>query len=313
MTISTGEMVHLVVEEIFNRGDVEMADALFAKDYVNHGGLITDLVQGPEAIKLSVALYRSAFPAFQIAVDGLTSEDGAIILRWVAHNGSPFVDEPPATSCVLKGITRCRVENGKIAESWTVWDNRSALVKLSAMAASRGGDQATELGGAGSQEREPRMTNDRDNEAAEHALLNVFLGKWNTEGEQHAGPFGPDATFSAVETYERLTGDLFMVHRLDGRFGDNKAASIEIIGHDASDHSYPTHTYYDDGTTNEWRSREDAGTWTLTGDSQVEGKSLKVRCTTVFSDAGNTRTGKWEYSSDGSKWASFMDARATRA
>jgi ketosteroid isomerase-like protein len=42
-------------------------------------------------------------------------------------------------------------------------------------------------------------------------------------------------------------------------------------------------------------------------------KSLKVRCTTVFSDAGKTMTGKWEYSSDGSKWQTFWDVRATKA
>ena len=50
------------VEAIWNRGALEAADALFAPDYVNHGGLIPDLVRGPEAIKVGVALYRTAFP-----------------------------------------------------------------------------------------------------------------------------------------------------------------------------------------------------------------------------------------------------------
>ena len=42
-------------------------------------------------------------------------------------------------------------------------------------------------------------------------------------------------------------------------------------------------------------------------------KSLKVRCKTVFSDAGSTMTGKWEYSSAGSKWQTFWDVKATKA
>src|ERR1700730_10246869 len=90
LTISTGELVHLIIEEIWNRGELELADVVFTDDYVNHGGLIPDLVRGPEAIKLSVVLYRSAFPTFQIAVDELTAEGEAIVLRWVAHSGPPL-------------------------------------------------------------------------------------------------------------------------------------------------------------------------------------------------------------------------------
>jgi len=128
-TISTRELVHLVIEEIWNRGKLELADTLFTDDYVNHGGLIPDLVRGPEAIKLSVALYRSAFPAFQITVDELTTDKEAIVLRWVAHSGLPLMDGSAPRKGGLRGITRCRLRSGKIAESWTVWDRTIALVQ----------------------------------------------------------------------------------------------------------------------------------------------------------------------------------------
>ena len=146
LTISTGELVHLVIEEIWNRGELELADALFAHDYVNHGGLIPDLVRGPEAIKLSVVLYRSAFPTFQIAIDEVTSERDATVLRWVAHSGPPLMDGPAPRNGGLRGITRCRLQSGKIAESWTVWDSRTALVRLGAMTRelTRDGDDGVE-------------------------------------------------------------------------------------------------------------------------------------------------------------------------
>ncbi len=128
--ISTRELVHLVIEEIWNRGELELADELFTQDYVNHGGLIPDLVSGPEAIKLSVALYRTAFPTFQVAVDELSTDKGAIVLRWVAHRGPPpLVDGPSSRKGCVRGITRCRLRDGKIAESWTVWDRTVALVQ----------------------------------------------------------------------------------------------------------------------------------------------------------------------------------------
>jgi hypothetical protein len=146
----------------------------------------------------------------------------------------------------------------------------------------------------------------------EYRRLDVFVGKWKMEGLQYDGPFGPAAKVSAVETYEWLTGGFFLVHRLDGRLGDAEIACIEVIGQDASSQSYPRQSFYSDGKTNIWRTQEDNGTWTLTGDAPMEDKSLKVRSTTAFSDSGNKMTAKWEYSSDGSRWQTFWDVDATK-
>ena len=146
-----------------------------------------------------------------------------------------------------------------------------------------------------------------------HRRLDVFLGKWNMEGQQYDGPAGPAAKITAVETYEWLTGGFFLVHRFEGRVGDSEAACIEIIGHDASRQNYPTHSFYSNGTTSEWHTREHDGIWTLTGHWPMAGRSVRVRCTTVFSDSGNTMTGKWEHSSAGSEWQTFWEVKATKA
>jgi hypothetical protein len=147
----------------------------------------------------------------------------------------------------------------------------------------------------------------------EHRRLDVFVGKWNMEGEQYEGPVGPAAKVTAVQTYEWLTGGFFLVHRFEGRVGEAEAACIEIIGHDASSRSFFLRSFYNDGKTNEWQAREQDGSWMLTGEWQIGGKAMQVRCTIRFSDAGNTMTGKWEHSSDGSKWQTFWDVRATKA
>jgi hypothetical protein len=143
--------------------------------------------------------------------------------------------------------------------------------------------------------------------------LNVFVGAWKAEGQQHQGPIGPAAKITAVETFEWLAGELFLVHRFDGRVGEGEAACIEIIGHDAESQSYPTHTYYNNGIVHDWQSQERDGIWTLSGEWQMAGKAMKVRCTTVFSDGGDTRTAKWEISRDGASWQTFWDVTATKA
>jgi hypothetical protein len=126
-------VVRRVVEHIWNRGDLALADRLFAVEYLNHGGLIVDLVRGPEAIKLSVALLRTAFPAFRITIEGLTTEGVTVTLCWVAENGSPT---SPAMTNVsdqggrLTGTTLSSLADGKIVESWTDWDQAHVLQRL---------------------------------------------------------------------------------------------------------------------------------------------------------------------------------------
>lgn len=145
-----------------------------------------------------------------------------------------------------------------------------------------------------------------------HQRLNVFVGTWHTEGQQCEGPVGPAATIRAVDTYEWLPGEFFLVHRFEGHVGDGAAGCIEIIGYDAQSQSYRRHTFYNNGLANEWRSHERDGTWTLAGDWHMQGKPVKVRCTTAFSDAGHTMRSTWQQSSDGSSWETFWDVKASK-
>lgn len=147
---------------------------------------------------------------------------------------------------------------------------------------------------------------------AGQSRLGVFVGTWQTEGQQHAGAVGPAAKISAKESYEWLSGERFLVHRFDGRVGDHDASCIEILGFDAESGRYPVHTFYNNGATHEWTYREHEGAWILTGEwPQGEG-SMHVRCTVRFGADGDTMTGKWEHSSDGASWKTFWDVRGTR-
>ena len=123
-------LVRRAVDEIWNAGDIDLADDLFSSTYVNHGGLIPDLVEGPEGIKFSVALYRAAFPDLHIRVDSLDSIDGTVHMRWTAQ--STLGDQGTKTTGVMNlepgfsGATRSSVADGRIVESWTSWDSTPA-------------------------------------------------------------------------------------------------------------------------------------------------------------------------------------------
>ena len=121
MATQNEKVTRRVVEAIWNRGALEVADELFAVDYVNHGGLIPDVVRGPEAIKVSVVLYRLAFPTFYVTVDEVVADGEMVVLRWTAHRTHVETSER------VTGMTRSRHVGGKIVESWTSWDRVGVL------------------------------------------------------------------------------------------------------------------------------------------------------------------------------------------
>jgi len=126
VVVHNAALVQRVIDEIWNAGNIDLADELFAPTYVNHGGLIPDLVQGPEGIKFSVAFYRAAFPGLHVAVDDLGVDKDAVTVYWTAGEQAP----EDGTTGTLNGVTRSLVVDGRILESWTSWDAGLALRRL---------------------------------------------------------------------------------------------------------------------------------------------------------------------------------------
>lgn len=139
-----------------------------------------------------------------------------------------------------------------------------------------------------------------------------FLGRWKTEGRQFESPAGGAAAIAAEESFEWLAGENFLVHRFHGRIGDAAIACIEIIGHDPETQTYQTHCFFSNGIAHRWRAYEHSGAWKVTGEWHFAGKTMPVRCLTTFSEDGATRSGTWEYSSDGSNWQPFWNVSSTK-
>jgi hypothetical protein len=130
MSASANEvLVRLAIDAIWNRGDLDVADDLFASNYVHHEGVIADLVRGPEAVKISAALHRLAFPDLCVTVENSSAYEDIVVLRWTARRASisGLPDRAAAANPTsLTGTTRSRLIRGKIVESWTEWE-RSAF------------------------------------------------------------------------------------------------------------------------------------------------------------------------------------------
>ena len=55
-----------VIEEMFNNGNLDVADEHIAPDYVNHDPTMPEDIQGPEGFKEYVGAYCTAFPDLHI-------------------------------------------------------------------------------------------------------------------------------------------------------------------------------------------------------------------------------------------------------
>jgi hypothetical protein len=106
------------VDGIWNQGHLDLADRLFAADYVNHGGLIPELARGPEAVKIAAVVARLAFPGLRVTLEDLVFDGERLAVRWTAR-------AMPAAK-PISGVTFGCIAGDQISESWTYWEGTDA-------------------------------------------------------------------------------------------------------------------------------------------------------------------------------------------
>ncbi len=120
-------------EELFTRGDLRVADEVFAPDYVGHDPTLPHDLHGPEEFKQFVRMYRSAFPDLTLTVEDQIAEGDLVVTRFTArgtHRGE-LMGIPPTGNCVaITGISIDRMRDGKSVESWTNYDVMTMMQQL---------------------------------------------------------------------------------------------------------------------------------------------------------------------------------------
>ena len=121
-------------EEVFGNGKLNVLDDIIAKDNVNSGpGSLPGLPTGPEGTKQLITVYRNAFPDVHFTIDEQIAEGDKVMTRWTAHGTHQGeLAGLPATgkSSTVTGIAVDRIMNGKIAESWGIFDQFGMMQQL---------------------------------------------------------------------------------------------------------------------------------------------------------------------------------------
>src|SRR5215212_9215909 len=68
-------------EELFSGGNLDVADEIYAPDYVGHDPSNPEDVRGLQAAKQAAADYRHACPALRVSVEDLIAEGDRVAAR----------------------------------------------------------------------------------------------------------------------------------------------------------------------------------------------------------------------------------------
>jgi steroid delta-isomerase-like uncharacterized protein len=128
--------IQRIIDEGWNRGDIEVLDELISPDFVNHTAL--EPRGSREAFKQRIQAIRSAFPDWKMSVEDMLGQGDKVVTRWRArgtHLGT--LGDIPATGKVVEvtGITVDRLVDGKRVESWMQCDVLGLMRQLGVLEA----------------------------------------------------------------------------------------------------------------------------------------------------------------------------------
>ena len=120
-------------EDLFSGGNLELADEIYAPDYVGHDPSNPEDVRGLQAAKRAAADYRRAFPDLRVTVEDLIAEGEKVAARLRVrgtHLGDLNGIAPTGRRVDFTGIVMSRVEGGRIAEDWANFDDLGMMRQL---------------------------------------------------------------------------------------------------------------------------------------------------------------------------------------
>lgn len=119
--------------EGLNRGDVSMANSVFAPDCVVHMTGIAEPIRGAGPFKEVVAGLLRAFPDLHLTIEDQLVQGDLVAFRWRAtgtHNGPLGAAPPTGKPVALDGLILDRMAGGKVRERWEQWDQSLMLQQL---------------------------------------------------------------------------------------------------------------------------------------------------------------------------------------
>ena len=123
------------MEEVFNKGNLAVADKYVAAEYIEH---TPSPGQEPtlDGFKQFVTGMRNAFPDTKVTVNHVFTQGDLVavhITQTGTHKGSMMGEKPTGKPFNLSGIDLVRMKDGKIVEHWGYYEEIKMLQHLGLM------------------------------------------------------------------------------------------------------------------------------------------------------------------------------------
>jgi steroid delta-isomerase-like uncharacterized protein len=131
MSAENEAVVRRFYEQMCNERKNELAEELFTPDHRFHDPQVP-AANGPAGVVASVSVYQEAVNGHW-NIEEIFSSDDRVTVRWTGsgtHVGEINGIPPTGNSIKVDAISIHRVDNGKIGETWEVWDTLGFLQQL---------------------------------------------------------------------------------------------------------------------------------------------------------------------------------------
>ena len=117
---SNEQIAHRAFEEVWNQGNLDAVDALYADDFVEHG-VHPRIRSGPNGYKHWISAAVAGFPYERLAIEEFYSAGDKVAARYVVQGCYLGADAGHPTQWKqgsMKGSVVMRIAGGRIKESW---------------------------------------------------------------------------------------------------------------------------------------------------------------------------------------------------
>lgn len=137
MSDANKKLIRQIVEDIWNKGNVQLVNELFSKECVFHDQAFSEPIRGIEAYKNLVTAFRAGFPDLRLRIDDLIAEGDGVACRYTASgtNSGELKFGNLTTPATRKraewtGVTIVSCKDGKCVEEYIYGDSVSFRQQL---------------------------------------------------------------------------------------------------------------------------------------------------------------------------------------
>jgi len=133
---SNKELVKKFYKEVWNDRKVHCVDKYLSPSHALVDPNAMDEKTGPEAYKAILTRFMRAFSNLKLEVQDMVGEEDKVVASWMisgVHTGEYNGIAPTNKKVLVEGISIHQIADGKIMDSYSVWDTLGLMRKIGAI------------------------------------------------------------------------------------------------------------------------------------------------------------------------------------